>query len=456
MINPTPTRRSRNWDEPPEPAASERLYNGPPIFPCVLIEREDGTKIKKPLTPHGFKDATRDRSIIEKWWLKWPNALIGMPTGKVTLCFVLDIDPRHGGDVLLAEIEAKYGKLPPTRTHRTLQGGLHLIFRYPKGVKIPSGNPLGPGIDVQSDGRYVIIPPSSGYTVIDDREPAEAPEWLIELLTKPKLHRPVQKTQTKSPKARYRPKQIVVVPFFEREPKDYPKGTVKIRMPGGLLQNEAAVFAACIEVANEFLHKGYSLNMIVNSCALGTDHVHSKLGDYRTVFGEPLHRVSVNGIIRRFCKRGILTRTGRLKEWIDNNTERGPMEKEGAYTYSTGIPLVQVGDLIQRSRNRLISNPQDPSPPTTTMPLGSCVSDLGVLLSALERVEVGMRNNLGFWLACRLRRDGVSFDHALEVLTDYQEMVPQDDHPYTLDEAERSLRSAYAERVTSCTTSHKE
>ena len=33
---------------------------------------------KKPLTEHGFKDASRDEEAIRAWWDKWPDANIGI------------------------------------------------------------------------------------------------------------------------------------------------------------------------------------------------------------------------------------------------------------------------------------------------------------------------------------------------------------------------------------------
>ena len=61
---------------------------GFPVFPC----KQD----KSPLTPHGFKDATTDLDIIEKYWNRHPNALIGVPTGGVSDLFVIDIDNGNG------------------------------------------------------------------------------------------------------------------------------------------------------------------------------------------------------------------------------------------------------------------------------------------------------------------------------------------------------------------------
>jgi Bifunctional DNA primase/polymerase, N-terminal len=53
---------------------------------------------KIPLTQHGFKDAVVDTAIIKSWWSSWPEANIGITTGRTTGIIVLDVDPRHNGD----------------------------------------------------------------------------------------------------------------------------------------------------------------------------------------------------------------------------------------------------------------------------------------------------------------------------------------------------------------------
>ena len=56
-------------------AALDYAANGISIFPV----KERG---KSPLTNNGFKDASTDPDTIVRWWEKWPNANIGLPTGK--------------------------------------------------------------------------------------------------------------------------------------------------------------------------------------------------------------------------------------------------------------------------------------------------------------------------------------------------------------------------------------
>ena len=85
---------------------------GLPCFPC----RDD----KRPATPRGFKNATRNEDELRELWRRHPGPLVGMPTGEISGLDVLDIDPRHGGEHWFAE--HKDGLLP-THVHRTRSGG---------------------------------------------------------------------------------------------------------------------------------------------------------------------------------------------------------------------------------------------------------------------------------------------------------------------------------------------
>src|SRR5262245_21524929 len=57
------------------------------------------------LVPNGLKSATTDTTVITDWWTTWPDANIGIATGRMV---VVDIDPRHGGDAAIAELEIKH------------------------------------------------------------------------------------------------------------------------------------------------------------------------------------------------------------------------------------------------------------------------------------------------------------------------------------------------------------
>lgn len=145
---------------------------------------------KHPRTQHGLDDATTLPDQIREWWERWNNANIGIPCGKNYIA-VLDIDPRHGGDKSLAKLQERHGKLPDTFTVKTGGDGLHYYFSRFAGEKLKSvSNALGteyPGIDLKSDGGYVVGPGSlhlSGnrYEIINDVPLVDIPEWLEKLL----------------------------------------------------------------------------------------------------------------------------------------------------------------------------------------------------------------------------------------------------------------------------------
>lgn len=145
------------------------------IFPC---------KDKRPLTPHGLKDATKDPDIIREWWEKWPDAQVGVPVGMNTGTFVLDVD-RPNGPATLAALEKMYGQIPETCKARTPSGGLHYHFLLPQDVQLKnSAGQLGVDLDIRTDGGYVIVQPSPLYCwLTNGTKAAPAPEWLIKLLT---------------------------------------------------------------------------------------------------------------------------------------------------------------------------------------------------------------------------------------------------------------------------------
>lgn len=155
--------------------------------------------------------ATTDEELIRQWWQRWPDHGVGIATGQVSGLFVVDVDVSDGkqGDDTLADLEATYGALPPTVEVVTGSGGRHLYFRWPEGLVIrnDAGTRLGPGLDVRGEGGQVLAPPTRHPTGAHYRweasgDPsdgvavAEAPGWLIGLLTAASAGEPRQERPT--------------------------------------------------------------------------------------------------------------------------------------------------------------------------------------------------------------------------------------------------------------------
>lgn len=167
------------------------------MIEAALSYIEQGFKVfpvkpdKKPLTPHGFKDATQAESRAREYWTRWPDAGIALVSDGLV---VLDFDAKNDGLKSKAAIETRYGSLPRTRTHRTGGGGEHWIYRNPNGANVRSTVSFAgyPGVDLRANDGYIVVPPSphkSGrrYEVLDNNEIAPAPDWLINLVTKKRI-----------------------------------------------------------------------------------------------------------------------------------------------------------------------------------------------------------------------------------------------------------------------------
>lgn len=105
---------------------------------------------KHPKTPHGLKDATKDRMQIEEWVRRFGNdSNIAVATEPSEL-FVLDVDVEKGGFESLKELESIHGELPLTVTQKTGGGGVQYFFKRPAGGA-PSIVAFKSGLDISSN-----------------------------------------------------------------------------------------------------------------------------------------------------------------------------------------------------------------------------------------------------------------------------------------------------------------
>ena len=161
------------------------------VFPCW-------PKTKKPMTAHGFKDATLDEGTIRAWWKKTPDANPAISTGPSKL---LVVDNDHG----LASMDGaltwmKRNGFPLTyavRTGRRPEFGLQLYYQADGSRGCAGWKLNGCGGDIRAEGGYVMaagsIHPDSGeaYTSLLDGTPvAPAPQFVKDLAPETRTYDP--------------------------------------------------------------------------------------------------------------------------------------------------------------------------------------------------------------------------------------------------------------------------
>ncbi len=172
---------------------------GLPVFPlypiiggrCGCPDRNCDRIGKHPITK-GWPNAIPSVAATESSWRQGLDARgIGLACGPRAGCFALDIDPRHAGDLALAQLVEKHGRLPRTWAAQSGGGGLHLFFAWPENTEVHnSAGRVGDGLDVRGIGGFVVLPPSrhrSGsrnqWVHPPDTTPlAPACDWLLDLI----------------------------------------------------------------------------------------------------------------------------------------------------------------------------------------------------------------------------------------------------------------------------------
>lgn len=153
------------------------------VFP-VCLEREGGEWRKQPLVKWR-EEASRDPDTVRQMFAHPAANAIGVPMGADTGLFLLDLDTKRGAPGL-EWLAANEHRLPATRTHRTPSGGLHLYFKWPHGLLIRnSAGKIAPGVDIRGEGGFAMVPPSPGYVITNEAMPADAPQWLLDLIIPP-------------------------------------------------------------------------------------------------------------------------------------------------------------------------------------------------------------------------------------------------------------------------------
>jgi len=173
-------------------AAQSYVARGWCVFPAPIGEKKSLMSAKNDRLGRKW-GATCEPDDVVNYWNKWPNANVAVVTGPQSGIWVLDIDTPEGhardGFASLAALVAEHGPLPETLTAESPSGSRHLYFNWPSagGIRNTTNVP-GPGLDVRAEGGMVIAPPSvkpdgGRYIWVNASPVADAPQWLLDLVT---------------------------------------------------------------------------------------------------------------------------------------------------------------------------------------------------------------------------------------------------------------------------------
>lgn len=143
---------------------------------------------KAPATKDGFYSATLDPERIKKWWgTKDYGIGVSVPPGVI----VVDFDANaheHVKDNPDTELPETWVTVTPGKG-----GGRHYWYRLPMGMKIPPMVRAMDGMDIRTEGSYVLVPPSGhpdggvyqweDAGVVEDLWPEKfpwCPKWVTE------------------------------------------------------------------------------------------------------------------------------------------------------------------------------------------------------------------------------------------------------------------------------------
>lgn len=106
--------------------------------------------MKKPLVRwEEWQIRKADETQVRSWWKLFPDAGVGIVTGKLSGLVVMDVDPKHGG--------TDEGFPATDMVVSTGGGGQHHYYKYIEGARNRTGDN---GVDVRAEGGYVVAPPS--------------------------------------------------------------------------------------------------------------------------------------------------------------------------------------------------------------------------------------------------------------------------------------------------------
>lgn len=140
---------------------------------------------------YGLHMASTDPDRVEVMFSEPRITGIGMPTGKISGCTVIDVDCGKGKksrETAIAWLQVnREDTLWGSSVVRTQSGGYHYYCRYSEDV-LTGTDRWAKGVDCRNDGGYVVIPPFMGYEWVrrvDRDDWPKVPPALKQAIVKP-------------------------------------------------------------------------------------------------------------------------------------------------------------------------------------------------------------------------------------------------------------------------------
>lgn len=162
MTDPTPTLLPARLPEHLPDAAAAYATAGIAVFPCV----PGG---KRPLTEHGFHDATTNLNQVGAWWQRHPGANIGIATGRGVDVVDVDVHGTGTGFPVLKTLQQENLISGWGLAVRSPSGGLHLYYPSSPDSEARSWSRGRAHVDFRGTGGYIIAPPSIVNTELGPR-----------------------------------------------------------------------------------------------------------------------------------------------------------------------------------------------------------------------------------------------------------------------------------------------
>jgi len=390
--------------------------------------RDDCDRVgKHPRISAGRNGASSDVDVITRWWSIWPEANIGIATGKESGIIVLDVD--DGGEDTLKDQALD---LPDTVEQITGSGGRHLVFKRPdEDARYKTTVKFKPALDSRADGGYIVAPPSlhvcgnryeweCSSNPIDDQDPAplaDAPPWFLECVQA----RPLEESMAEAPEWN-------------------PDG----ELPANIMDMLSSIPADSYDTWRDV---GMALHYTDPADGLSVWDWWSGTTDKGNYSSDAVRREW-----RNFSRRGhqtgnpvTLATIRRLAEqhgWIDPDIEHGA-EVAAALINSHQRKIMESLKVKSAPKEKPIDPPDDMVPPdglikemvdhilaTSIRPqkrlaVAASIAFMGAIIGRKYQTETGLRSNV-YMVA--LAQSGHGKDHARKVISELASLAQADDY----------------------------